>query len=148
MVTETHDSATQPGGGGAAEVTRFCIPLHLEERDGLRRLNEPIRLGVPLPQGAVRDPAAIAVTRADGVSVPHQATALAHWPDRSVKWLLIDALASLEPRERLTLLVQPRESARGNGQWSGERVRVHARADAIEINTGGARFEVRRQHAG
>lgn len=126
-------------------MTGFSIPLHLEERHGLRRASEAVRIGVPLPQGLLRESAEIAVTDSGGAPVPHQATPLAFWSDRSVKWLLVDALAALEPFERATLFLRPQPAPRGDG---GPRLHVTARSGAIDVDTGVARFEIQEQHSG
>ena len=132
-----------------SRVNDFGIPMHVEERHGLRRANEAIRVGVPLSQGLVHEPADLAVTDSAGAAVPHQARALAYWSDRSIKWLLVDALVSLEPFERVTLVLRPKARARGDDESrSGPRLRVTARSDAIEVDTGRACFEIRQQHAG
>ena len=44
--------------------------------------------GVPLPKGALTDPANVRL-RHDGVDVPLQTRVMAYWPDRSIKWLLL-----------------------------------------------------------
>jgi len=44
--------------------------------------------GVPLPRGAVTDPANVRLQR-DGGDVPVQTRALGYWPDGSIKWLLL-----------------------------------------------------------
>ncbi|MFN9773986.1 MAG: hypothetical protein ACK54X_15360, partial [Burkholderiales bacterium] len=50
------------------------------------------RIGVPLPRGWLAEGAPVAgCDAATGAPVPLQSRALARWPDRSVKWLLVDA---------------------------------------------------------
>ncbi len=44
--------------------------------------------GVPLPKGALRDPAAVRLRRGDA-DVPLQTRTVAYWPDQSIKWLLL-----------------------------------------------------------
>ncbi|MGD9497493.1 MAG: LamG-like jellyroll fold domain-containing protein [Armatimonadota bacterium] len=44
--------------------------------------------GVPLPQGAITDPANVRLQR-EGADVPLQTRALGYWPDGSIKWLLL-----------------------------------------------------------
>jgi hypothetical protein len=44
--------------------------------------------GVPLPKGALRDPACVRLRR-KAADVPLQTRTVAYWPDRSVKWLLL-----------------------------------------------------------
>jgi hypothetical protein len=58
----------------------------------------PVSLGVPFPRGWITDPgelrASVAVT---GDALAVQTRLLARWPDRSVKWLLVDVLAPAVP---------------------------------------------------
>ncbi len=125
----------------------FNIPIHIAERHGLRRTAEAIRIGVPLPRGLVHAPSeVIAVDSAGGV-VPHQASPLAFWSDRSVKWLLVDALLSVEVNERTSLFLRPK-TAVANHEPYGARLRITARDGVVEIDTGPARFEVRDGHPG
>ena len=44
--------------------------------------------GVPLPEGALTDPANVHLRR-DGADVPLQTRPMAYWPDKSIKWLLL-----------------------------------------------------------
>jgi hypothetical protein len=44
--------------------------------------------GVPLPKGALKDPSHVRL-RHNAADVPLQTRALAYWPDKSVKWLLL-----------------------------------------------------------
>lgn len=44
--------------------------------------------GVPLPRGALRDPARVRLWR-DPTEISVQTRATAYWPDRSIKWLLL-----------------------------------------------------------
>lgn len=64
--------------------------------DGLNPLTERmaeeegplISGGVPLPRGAITDPANVRLQR-DGEDMPVQTRALGYWPDGSIKWLLL-----------------------------------------------------------
>ena len=49
----------------------------------------PVTGGLPLPRGSLRDPRHVRLVQA-GREVPLQTEVLAWWPDRSVKWLLVD----------------------------------------------------------
>lgn len=48
----------------------------------------PVTGGVPLPQGALTDPANVRLLRA-GADVPLQTKIVGYWPDDSIKWLLL-----------------------------------------------------------
>ncbi|MBN1442936.1 MAG: hypothetical protein JXA90_09510, partial [Planctomycetes bacterium] len=101
------------------------IPIWIDETRGRDIDAFPITRGVPLAQGVLpgtdaadaagRDPDArgvsdVALLDEEGRPVPCAARALAFWPDRSVKWLLLDFQARLraDAGAKLTLLVGAR----------------------------------------
>lgn len=110
--------------------------IHLDERDGLARDAEAVRIGVPLPAGWISDPAEVIVTDAQGVPVPYQAAPLALWGDRSVRWLLVDALARASPEARTSLSLRLRAGMPNAEQRQVPTLRVVSNEDAIEIDTG------------
>ncbi len=57
------------------------------------RRREPISIGVPLPQGVCRDASALTLTTTDGTPTLSQTTPLNHWPDGSLRWVLLDFFA-------------------------------------------------------
>ena len=57
--------------------------------------NAPVARGVSLPEGAVTDVSMVRAKNPAGRSHPVQATPLAHWPDGSVKWALIEIPADV-----------------------------------------------------
>jgi YetA-like protein len=124
------------------------IPLHLEERHGLERKAEPIRIGVPVPAGRVHDLGELVVTNAAGALIPHQFAALAFWADRSVKWLLVDALASASARERAQLFVRTRSSQHSWARTAVPPLELSQNDAAIEIDTGVCQFAITARHGG
>ena len=65
------------------------------EINGIARSNEPVRLGMPLPQGQIRHGSQIEISDDQENLLPLQTKVLAHWPDHSVQWLLLDMLISV-----------------------------------------------------
>ncbi|MEW6358254.1 MAG: hypothetical protein AB1696_18110 [Planctomycetota bacterium] len=55
----------------------------------------PVTSGVPFPQGALGSDENIRVLGPKGAEVPLQTKVLARWPDRSVKWVLLDFQADV-----------------------------------------------------
>ncbi|MFP4248233.1 MAG: hypothetical protein ACLFU7_01165 [Armatimonadota bacterium] len=83
------------------EVERVEVPLTVEETAGVAR-NEPVTVGIPLPEGALGRPSLVSLM--DGsLPIPVQTRALVRWPDRSIKWLLVSGNVTLEPNETKTL---------------------------------------------
>ncbi|GAA1671022.1 Tat pathway signal sequence domain protein [Glycomyces endophyticus] len=95
-----------------------------------------VTCGVPLPPGAVTDPAELAVLDAVGAPVPAQTWRLAAWPDGSVKWAGV-ALGAGEPADGYRVV-------RGTGPAPARRITVTETADAVEVDTGAARITLSR----
>src|SRR5579862_6932143 len=124
------------------------IPVHLEERNGLSREVEPVRTGVPLPPGRVYAPEELVVTDAAGALIPHQLTALGLWSDRSIKWLLMDALARVSPWGRTKLFIRGRSHGHGSARQDNPSLSLIRNKGAIEVDTGVAQFTVPCQGGG
>ena len=88
-------------------MKEFNIPTWLQERHGLPRLNEPVRLGIPLSRGLLAESQKIRVLSHLEQSIPSQTRPLCLWPDRSIKWLLVDTLVSLQAYENAVFTVMP-----------------------------------------
>jgi hypothetical protein len=129
-------------------VHQFNIPIYIEERHGLQRKAEAVRIGVPMSRGLVRDTAEVVVTDETETVVPHQTKVLARWSDRSIKWLLVDAVAHVPPFARTTLFVRPASSFRTDGRATQPDLRVNKRTDGISVDTGCAQFDILEAHAG
>lgn len=71
-------------------VSKEEIKLIVEEISGVERIEEPITVGVPFPEGVLKDENTLSLFDAKGNPVPFQAEALKRWSDRSVKWTLLD----------------------------------------------------------
>ncbi len=71
------------------------LPLFLDAPGAPRWQGvQPVSVGVPFPKGALTDPALARLLDPAGQIVTVQSAPLAHWSDGSVKWLLLDFLAS------------------------------------------------------
>jgi len=69
--------------------------LILIERDGSKRTDEFVRIGIPFPKGELSGQTALAVANPQGTLQPVQTTVLKQWPDGSLKWLLLDFSATV-----------------------------------------------------
>ena len=72
----------------------------IREPSGVSRTQWPLSAGLPFAQGALRDPAQIAIADSAGKPLPTCATALATWPDGSIKWALLDTQIDIAPMAR------------------------------------------------
>ncbi|MGH8275440.1 MAG: hypothetical protein ACRETH_01970, partial [Steroidobacteraceae bacterium] len=121
----------------------FQIPVFVEERAGLRRHREAVRLGIPLPRGLLREASGAVVVAADsGRSLEQQARALARWPDQSIKWLLLDVLASVGAHQRAALLVRPGDPVQDNRVASAVPLKIGEHGGTLLVDTGAACFEL------
>jgi len=111
--------------------------IRVEETCGIARDREPVRIGVPFPRGLLANDSECSVTGPQGGAVPHQCRALATWPDRSVKWLLVDALVSVGARERSELALR---RGQADGIGAPPRLTFRRSADSIAVSTGTAEF--------
>lgn len=124
----------------------FRIVLSAEERSGLARTPEAVRVGVPCPKGLIEDPAQLVLMDAADRVVPFQARPLAHWSDRSVKWLLLDALVELRAGERIELSL--RTGASTAQTMPAPQVVIAETEKRIQVGTGTASFVIDRQGTG
>ncbi len=86
-------------------VQRRRVRLTIANPGPSARGREPVRSGVPIPQGELADADQVRLVDPDGREVPCFARITGRWPDGSVKWLLLDLEAAVPPHSvtRLTL---------------------------------------------
>ena len=70
------------------------VQIKVDFPDGARVNSFPIAMGVPFPQGSLGDAAQVRVLSHDGSEIPSHTRPLGWWADGSIKWLLIDFIAS------------------------------------------------------
>ncbi|MDX9979037.1 MAG: hypothetical protein RBU25_03215 [Lentisphaeria bacterium] len=68
------------------------VPLRVRNPHGVAAQGWPVTSGIPFPQGMLASETETRLLR-DGQPVPAQIRATGHWPDGSVKWLLLTFLA-------------------------------------------------------
>ncbi len=73
--------------------------LWIKEHDGIARRSFPVTGGLALGAGIVFDAGRLVLYDEDKQPVPLQAQALTHWPDGSVRWVLVDLQADLAAYE-------------------------------------------------
>ena len=102
----------------------------------------PVTGGVPLARGALTDGRSVRLL-AGGREVPLQTKVQAFWPDKSVKWLLLDFQVRPEDKPltlRYGLGVAARAAAKG--------IVASADASGVTVDTGAMAFRVRRDGSG
>jgi exo-rhamnogalacturonan lyase-like protein len=113
--------------------------LIVRERHGIARAGEAIRLGVPLARGALADAAQAGLFDVNGQALPAQFRVLGQWPDRSVKWLLVDACVDMNANSERQLSLRPVTAAQ-----AVRGIEVQESDERIRIDTGRAQFELPR----
>ncbi|MCF6176607.1 MAG: glycoside hydrolase family 127 protein [Victivallaceae bacterium] len=81
------------------------VPIELLETAALARDAE-IRFGFPLPKGAIYDLNHFQIIAPRGKKVAAQFSATAFWPDKSLKWVLIQFTAPLKSGEKASYRVR------------------------------------------
>ena len=75
------------------------VPLLVEETGGLVRLGSPVTTGIPFPQGLLKNEKNVRLLDSTGRELPLQTRVLGLWPDRSIRWLLLDFQVDLVAHE-------------------------------------------------
>jgi YetA-like protein len=112
----------------------LVVPLIVEGPTD--RQAQPVTLGIPFPRAALAPTDPLVLSGPDGESLDLQTQQLAHWPDGSVKWLLVDFLL---PAGRGDLSLH-----RGVPGQPRQRLLVEESARLV-IDTGAAVFHLDRQ---
>ena len=124
----------------SARANGLSIPLTVREWHGFPRRDEAVTSGVPLLPGSVKDLSGLAISDAEGKRLPAQFTALAKWPDGSVRWLLCDFQATVEAKGSATYtLCEAKDVA------PATPLKLEASAEAYTVTTGPLKFTVKKQ---
>lgn len=120
-------------------VADRLVSIRLEESRGIARDREPVRLGVPFPRGVLAEVSGCWLAGQGGDPLPHQCRALARWPDRSVKWLLVDALISMDPDQRFEAVLRRGPPNEGH---PSPMMTLEGTDASVMIDTGTAEFRI------
>ena len=117
--------AALPAASAAAADVRLTVPAAPVSWSAY-----PLSTGVPLPLGDLREPDRVRLREESGREVDVQATALARWPDGSVKSLLVQFVGPLATEPRHYVLEY------------GTGVRPSAPASRVQVQDGAAEVTV------
>jgi hypothetical protein len=123
--------------------TEFTASLLLGEQAGIRRVNEPVTVGLPFAQGMVFDPACLTLWDSDGQELPLQVRPIVRWFDGSVKWLLLDFQSNAQANGVTRYYLRS-----GFGQSTGRQspvLSVRETSEDVIVDTGKATFFLNRQ---
>jgi exo-rhamnogalacturonan lyase-like protein len=129
---------------GLPAAAALEVPLTVEERAGVNRVDEPVTVGLPLPKGAISRARLLELTGPGGV-VPCQFTEMARWSDgKSVKWVLLNFKATVAAKQKATYTVKlAKARARALGPMPVPMLLATKAGDVVTVNTGRVKFTVR-----
>ena len=127
----------------------FVATIRIEERLGRTRASEPVRVSVPFPRGLIFDSSEVVIRDQHSETLPHQCRVLGSWPDRSIRWLLVDALVSVVANESALLSLRRKTSIEKMAQGGATpTLNIAEEADRFVVSTGVGQFSVARDSYG
>jgi len=121
------------------------VPLRIQEAiypgstSGVTRTNEPVTVGIPLPDDATNGATDVSQLTLTGATVG-QFRVLGRWPSGRIKWVLVDTQASLNGGGSNTSITL---TSGGSGNFGGSNL-ASDNGGTITINTGSATFTIRK----
>lgn len=128
-------AAAQPGG------PEKIVRLDINEEAGFSRVNEPITMGVPLPEGKVDNAAKIVLLDGAGLPIPCQVTEVARWLDgKSVKWVQLTWLETLNAKTGRDIYVAMADAPQPP---AATKLSAVLKDNVVTVQTGLVKFVVR-----
>ncbi|MCK5849924.1 MAG: hypothetical protein KAH23_03340 [Kiritimatiellae bacterium] len=125
----------------AVSYATEIVTLTIEEESGVDRTNDPVTMGVPLPQGKVDDAAKLILQNESGKEIPCQVVEVTKWLDeKSVKWVHITWNQSIKANEKKQVKVVMLESSKKPAKTSLSAVEKN---NTVTVQTGFVKFTVR-----
>ena len=119
---------------GDAEPPAGPVKLEVSAPGGLPKEGFPVRFGVPMHAGRVREAKTVCLRYVNGRSLYSQKTPFGVWPDESIQWVLFDFAATPELKE-IDLVFEPGLAKRPAAAT------VKESEGAISVDTGLVRFD-------
>ena len=125
--------------GTVGKPSQFFKPIAVEllEEAGVAR-DAAVRFGLPFPDKSLYSTETLEVRNSSGEKIPAQFSVTEFWPDRSVRWCLIQFVAPLKPKEKAVYTVQYFQE---NGKPESS-VTVKEDAEKIIVDTGKINVEI------
>jgi len=121
----------------ATPAAAATIPITLRTTATAPLGDATVTFGVPLAQGVWRDGTPVAVVDGERTAAV-QTRVLSRWPDKSARWLLCDWQSSVAARGSRRARLEVGTSVAS----TGATLKVEAKADRIDVDTGTRRFTV------
>jgi hypothetical protein len=120
--------------------------LKIEETLGAVRQSEPVTVGVPFPQGMVKDVKTLSLIGQDKMTPqPLQTQILSRWHDKSVQWLLLDFFVNCPANETVAYYLKI-DIAAAEKTALIPSIQHKDTNEFLTINTGKALFTIDKKH--
>jgi hypothetical protein len=128
--------------GPASALASLRVELKVQNHTPVNRVNEPLTSGIPIPQGLIfMDPnngqLPLKITDSAGVQIPAQFSVLAKWPDKSIKWVLLDFQAVVKDEKEAVYYLE--DGGQGN---TPRGIKLQQTEELIEVDTGKLQFSI------
>jgi len=119
----------------------FQLEIKVKEPVGISRDKEPVCLGIPVKKAKLKDSdlSNLCLYSEDGELIPCELTPLLNWSDGSIRWMLVDFLASCDSNKELKFIL------RQGGRKNLSSIKIKEEDKFYEIDTGTALFKVSKE---
>lgn len=121
-------------------MIEISCPITVKESAGLHRAHEPVRHGIPFPRSAITDLNALYLSAADGTPTDLQVVTLEYWPDKSIKWALVDFSAHVQPNTETQYSLSTSTSTSEKPPTTPEKISIKKEDGILQVNTQAAVF--------
>jgi len=114
-----------------------------QEKDGLARKNDPVKVGIPFVAGYTKSLTSLKLWREDyNTELPCQLTALSFWPEGSLRWVLCQFLIDCEANQNIPLAlgIPPSQSYSTNATHAS--ITLTQTPQFITVDTGARAFNI------
>jgi exo-rhamnogalacturonan lyase-like protein len=116
------------------------VPIIVEERAGIDRLNEPVTVGIPFPKGALADDRSLNLRDEISRSLPLQTQVLDRWADGSCRWVLFDFQATVRALQTTHYSLELKNRLMRTAM--GDRIVLSESGGSLQVVTRGAAFRL------
>lgn len=117
------------------------VSIDIVETHGIRRLKEPVAIGVPFAEGELLNPSALKLVDESGHGLPIAMTPLSTWENGSVKWLLLNFNVDAEAKDRKSFWIES-TSENDSPIWPDDPIHLEEKDDTLWVKTGEFEFLV------
>lgn len=125
--------------GATSSLAGEIATLTVQEQVGATRRDEPVRMGVPLPKGLVKNVNELALLDAGGRPVPCQFKAVATWlEDKSLRWVHVIFRAAVPAKGKALFKL-----IKGKAAATAGKMKVSGSGGAVTVENGILRLVIK-----